>query len=402
MNARRMSTLRQLVRGPSLHNRSRSTGDMGLLAQEATALELPLNNLTLGEEPIEQWRKTVLDAVDGGTPPAINDQSSSGSNPTIGDDSLLAAAPYLTSFDTEGRISPGLVQAQAKGRRATLSDMDLMYHHQQQQQAVQQQQAIAAAQQQMHMQMQMQQAQQMQQMAQFQQYQQALQVAAAMQQQQQLQLRPYPPGQTRNKAANRLSVSGMDLLIQREHDKAELLRKPKRINPSTVQVEGMLAKLPEQGIHNINFQNPNIRIATPPPRVPMNDYNASSQQYIQGRSIGPVVHHQQQQQHHHQQQHHSEHQKGQGHRMKNTDARRRAEMLRNEASNIPPRPLSSMSTPSNQPMMGQYMPMVMNQMQMPLQVQNPMGMVSSRSLGNSSRPMSMMGPTSGAWGSTMF
>ncbi|OAD66313.1 hypothetical protein PHYBLDRAFT_160647 [Phycomyces blakesleeanus NRRL 1555(-)] len=201
----------------------------------------------------------------------------------------------------------------------------------------------------------------------------------------------------------------MDLLIQREHDKAELLRKPKRINPSTVQVEGMLAKLPEQGIHNINFQNPNIRIAPPLPRVPMGDFNhstnnlSSSQQYIQGRSIGPVVNHHQHQHQHHNQQHNSEHQKGQGHRMKNTDARRRAEMLRNEVSSIPPRPLSSMSTPSNQqPMMGQYMPMVVNPMQMPLQVQNPMGMVSSRSLGNSSRPLSMMGPTSGAWGSTMF
>ncbi|KAI8380634.1 hypothetical protein EDC96DRAFT_491659 [Choanephora cucurbitarum] len=49
-----------------------------------------------------------------------------------------------------------------------------------------------------------------------------------------------------------MRMSGMDLLIQREQEKAK--RQKPKINPAKVKIEGLLARLPEPGAHNINFQ----------------------------------------------------------------------------------------------------------------------------------------------------
>ncbi|KAG2236611.1 hypothetical protein INT48_000165 [Thamnidium elegans] len=50
------------------------------------------------------------------------------------------------------------------------------------------------------------------------------------------------------------NMSGMDLLIQREQEKAESKRQKPKMNPGKVKIEGLLGKLPEAGSHNINFQ----------------------------------------------------------------------------------------------------------------------------------------------------
>jgi hypothetical protein len=50
------------------------------------------------------------------------------------------------------------------------------------------------------------------------------------------------------------AMSGMDLLIQREQEKAEAKRQKPKLNTSKVKIEGLLGKLPEPGTHNINFQ----------------------------------------------------------------------------------------------------------------------------------------------------
>ena len=51
-----------------------------------------------------------------------------------------------------------------------------------------------------------------------------------------------------------MRMSGMDLLIQREQEKAEAKRQKPKINPGKAKIEGLLARLPEPGAHNINFQ----------------------------------------------------------------------------------------------------------------------------------------------------
>ncbi|KAK4521351.1 uncharacterized protein ATC70_011966 [Mucor velutinosus] len=50
------------------------------------------------------------------------------------------------------------------------------------------------------------------------------------------------------------TMSGMDLLIQREQERAEAKRQKPKMNPGKVKIEGLLGKLPEPGTHNINFQ----------------------------------------------------------------------------------------------------------------------------------------------------
>ncbi|KAI9478704.1 MAG: hypothetical protein EXX96DRAFT_571912 [Benjaminiella poitrasii] len=50
------------------------------------------------------------------------------------------------------------------------------------------------------------------------------------------------------------NMSGMDLLIQREQEKAEAKRQKPKIDPGKAKIKGLLGKLPETGTHNINFQ----------------------------------------------------------------------------------------------------------------------------------------------------
>ncbi|KAF7728583.1 hypothetical protein EC973_005809 [Apophysomyces ossiformis] len=95
----------------------------------------------------------------------------------------------------------------------------------------------------------------LQQLQQMQQYHQA-QLAQFQYQQQQPHpskssssqlLRPHSPHQ-------RVSMSGMDLLKQLEQEKADAKRQKPKLNTSNVKIEGLLAKLPEPGSHNISFQ----------------------------------------------------------------------------------------------------------------------------------------------------
>ncbi|KAG1460717.1 hypothetical protein G6F46_003257 [Rhizopus delemar] len=51
----------------------------------------------------------------------------------------------------------------------------------------------------------------------------------------------------------KVRMSGMDLLIQREQEKAKR-QKPKTNVPGKVKIEGLLSKLPQPGTHNISFQ----------------------------------------------------------------------------------------------------------------------------------------------------
>jgi hypothetical protein len=61
------------------------------------------------------------------------------------------------------------------------------------------------------------------------------------------------------------TMSGMDLLIQREQEKAEAKRQKPKLNTSKVKIEGLLGKLPEPGTHNINFQQIQQQYMSPIP-----------------------------------------------------------------------------------------------------------------------------------------
>ncbi|KAI7866328.1 hypothetical protein BDF14DRAFT_1743679 [Spinellus fusiger] len=456
-NAAPSSTVRPLQRGPSLHQRSRSTGDLNTLLEPGM---LSLDPLTI-EDPISDWGMTVLDAANKVTLPQ--------------EDAVLSSERYNSVY-----MNP------AKERRSTLGDLAVVYHeqlrqqqkmqHSQLQQAqyqqaqlqqaqmqqVQMQQAQyqqaqlqqAQLQQEQYQQAQLQQAQLQQeqyqqaqlqqeqiqqaqyQQVQMQQYQHIMQmqqqhvqqVQAQAREQQLLLQKPFYAGAARNRSSAHLSISGMDLLLQREQDKAELARRPKRINPSHAPVEGMLAKLPEPGLHNISFQNPNVRlgplrtsssehIGHPHPRsefmapslYPKSEFMAPSlypKSEHMAPSLYPKSEHMLSQQH---QRTHTpvssgyEHTSpGKGHRMKKTDARRRAEILRNEPT-VAPRPSVSASTPLHPaPMTGVGGGSGQSFYQLP--VQNSTGMVSSKSLGVSSRPLSMMTmglQNNGPWGHPM-
>ncbi|CAO3600703.1 unnamed protein product [Absidia cylindrospora] len=51
------------------------------------------------------------------------------------------------------------------------------------------------------------------------------------------------------------SLSGMELMTQLEQDKAEAKRQKPKLNPTHAKIQGLLAKLPEPGAHNISFQH---------------------------------------------------------------------------------------------------------------------------------------------------
>jgi hypothetical protein len=77
----------------------------------------------------------------------------------------------------------------------------------------------------------------------------------------QIQHQPYPikshssSSHLRHKYQQQGQLSGMELLAQREQDKAEAKRQKPKLNPTHAKIEGLLAKLPEPGSHNISFQN---------------------------------------------------------------------------------------------------------------------------------------------------
>lgn len=71
------------------------------------------------------------------------------------------------------------------------------------------------------------------------------------------QIQHYQSGQnkTRKSHAKRASMSGMDMLIQHEQEKQLLVKnKSKKLDSTNAPIEGLLAKLPESGAYNINFQ----------------------------------------------------------------------------------------------------------------------------------------------------
>jgi hypothetical protein len=78
---------------------------------------------------------------------------------------------------------------------------------------------------------------------------------------QQIQHQPYPikshssSSHLRHQYQQQGQLSGMELLAQREQDKAEAKRQKPKLNPAHAKIEGLLAKLPEPGSHNISFQN---------------------------------------------------------------------------------------------------------------------------------------------------
>ncbi|KAI9246870.1 hypothetical protein BDA99DRAFT_609406 [Phascolomyces articulosus] len=253
LKARRMSTLRQLERGPSMHKRSRSQGDLNLMAEQAQVQAVmmeqqqnPYAEAVGGKSgAIERWRLGVTDGTPNSSrPTSIQDSSSSGASPASNIDGVVDGEnDQRDSFMPEGF---------RRERRSTIGEMDMMYYHMQQQQ-------------QQQMQWQMQQAAQMQQMAQIQQYQQA---AMMMQQQQQMMAIPTPvpmassptPRTAPNQNPNRKSVSAMDLLTQLEKEKDEAKFKP--YNPKTrvtapngAKIDsGLLGRLPKNKSHNLSFQ----------------------------------------------------------------------------------------------------------------------------------------------------
>lgn len=355
MNARRMSTLRQLERGPSVHKRSRSYGDLNLMQEQAVAAETaaavgiggavahnPYADVDVTLEPtgksgaIERWRQDISGDAFGSRPSSSQ------------------------SFDEDS--SAGAYQ---RRRRSTMGEMDMMYYHMQQQQQFQQQQ------QQMQWQMQQQQAAQM---AQIQQYQQA----AMMSQPTLVATPPPPPPPMAGQSAaarnpNRKSVSAMDVLTQIEREKAESPLKPKpkpKLNPTHADLGvGLLGRMPAKNTHSMSFQQMQQSgdLSKLMMRASRSDMNLSSPQYRRSRSPGP--------------------EKalgggggkgninngGRGGRMTSTDVRRRSEMIRSESA---PHVTPSMSTPtsnrqstmmpSSQSMYGQYlMPMAATPMMVP-------------------------------------
>ncbi|CAM0140130.1 unnamed protein product [Umbelopsis sp. WA50703] len=69
------------------------------------------------------------------------------------------------------------------------------------------------------------------------------------------QFQQYPPNMNRKNQSNRMSMSGMDMLLQLEHEKQQAIKgKPKKLDSTNAPIEGLLAKLPESGAYNVNFQ----------------------------------------------------------------------------------------------------------------------------------------------------
>lgn len=150
---------------------------------------------------------------------------------------------------------------------------------------------------------------------------------------------PFYHHSSNQSAPKRSSLSAMDMMRQREQDKEKAdaaKRRPKKIDSSNAPIEGILARLPEKGTHNINFQATVMRSkqqqqhrtsggdVPPRPRRSQSPHagNSSPPPPPANRSSSILYVYNQQ----------------------NTDARRRAEMKR---INMDPTPKQSLSTPQS-------------------------------------------------------
>lgn len=342
MFARRMSTLRQLERGPSAHRRTRSTGDVkNQLTQPETSVTAAAGT---GEEPanmgsIEHWRMTVMEAEDmisTGTPPSSESFTTPLTEDDDDSDDLVEESVVRAPIHTPTPTTP----TGGRDRRSTVGEMDMFYFQQQQQQMAYNMQLQQA--------MQMQQAQQY---AQIQQYQ-------AMQQQQYHSMSAADNNTRKNN--NRKSVSAMDLMIQLEQEKAASRKtyKKKLPDPSKASLaDGLLGKVPDPGQHQLNFQQQIHQQQMKANRKQMSrasksDYNIQQQQRSSRPPSSVMMYD------------------------NNSNRMMRSQMSRSESS---PMPQISMSTPIHNP---QYLippQMMMQQQQQQQQMMMPPNMSTSRS-----------------------
>ncbi|OBZ86501.1 hypothetical protein A0J61_05457 [Choanephora cucurbitarum] len=293
--ARRMSTLRQLERGSSLHKKSHSTGSLMMLPPADAFIEpttslmdthAAMENAALNAAPptpgklgtIEQWRVTVMEAEDMSQPTSTPLSTASSHSPaeTVEDDESLVEEPIVRSLNTSSSHLPAMRSQSSlvPNPRASTMDLEMMYYQQQQQMYnMQMQQAM--------------QLQQAHQMAQIQQYQQAIQM-------QQQQMYAYNNSTTSlnninntsssNKSSHRKSVSAMDLMMQLEQEKAATRKnnKKKMPDPSKANLnEGLLSHVPKHGQHNINFQQQVRKMQHTMPRASISDYHLQQLQQQQ-------------------------------------------------------------------------------------------------------------------------
>ncbi|KAL0095936.1 hypothetical protein J3Q64DRAFT_1816521 [Phycomyces blakesleeanus] len=87
----------------------------------------------------------------------------------------------------------------------------------------------------------------------------------------------------------RVTMSGMDLLKQLEQERAEAKRQKPKMSSSTAKIEGLLAKLPEPGLHNISFQQMHVQTPLPKPKKSRSP-QAWTGTYEPQRSTMPAVH----------------------------------------------------------------------------------------------------------------
>jgi len=181
------------------HHRSRSLGDM----METQSSGLRLHRDSVPSPPIEQWRRSA-DPY-GRTPETYDSQH------------MAAVYQHRRSKSSErlDKLPMGKPSTPVPGRSNRRKSAMLDYEG---------------------MQSQMMQYQQAQQLSHIQQYQTA-------------------QSKNRKSQANRASMSGMDMLLQLEHEKQQLLKnKSKKLDSTNAPIEGLLAKLPETGAYNVNFQ----------------------------------------------------------------------------------------------------------------------------------------------------
>ncbi|KAI8068047.1 hypothetical protein BC940DRAFT_333259 [Gongronella butleri] len=296
--ARRMSTLRQLERGPSVHKRSRSLGAMDKIYTADVALE---NGLVMNDavsqasqemENIAEWHQTVMAAMDN----ASENQETTKTTEKVDASGTMTTTTTTTTTPSTGSTlsSVGSTSSPSRPgsrtRRNTLGQMDMMYYAQQQQLQYLQQQQMAQIQQYHQV------AWQQQQQQLFAAQQQAYMQAAAWQQQQQ-QFAPYQPQQLQqlqqlqqqpqpkaSRSSNRLSA--MDLLNQFEKEKTAKLPprlQPKKIDPSKAHIDGLLGNVKDNGAYNISFQTQQRQIKERADRMARHGYypqqSSSSAQY---------------------------------------------------------------------------------------------------------------------------
>lgn len=216
--ARRASTLRQLEQGITIHHRSRSLGDIDEMLHESPS-ESEVNGPLTPATPVSSSNSST---------------SASGGKRCPESDTVVNNDQYSDRAIRNTPMPEGANNDHS--RRSTMSEMDMLYRWQ-----IHQQQQLQAQQQQM--------AQQ------YQRYHQNLQ---AMMMQQSMMCPSTPTRHQKSSSSNninRLSMSGIDLLIQREQEQYKFKKQPpKKFDSAHAQIDGLLARLPERGIHNISFQ----------------------------------------------------------------------------------------------------------------------------------------------------